>query len=127
MNTIASIPTKTKTLPLHEQMTVVQAEINAIDHKKYLGLHQTTIAKFKQHFGNCVFWYNQWDKNRDYSSCINAAMALGKLSTVFDLMVIAVHQTDGMKELLNSVNTIFVQCWDNIQKAAGRIVPFEGE
>lgn len=126
MNT-ATIPTKTKTLPLNEQMAIVRAEIDAIDHKAYVGTKGVIVGKFKQQFGTTMFWYNQWDKNRDYSSAVNASVALGKLSPLVDLLPLAVEQSEEMDELLKAVDHISSQCWSNIQKATGRIVPFEGE
>lgn len=123
--TVAAIPTKTKTLPLNEQMAIVRAEVDAIDHKTYEGTKGVIVGKIKQQFGTTIFWYNQWDKNRDYSSAVNASLALGKLSPLVDLMPFVFENNQETDELMKAIHSIFTQCWDNIQKAAGRIVPFE--
>jgi hypothetical protein len=123
--TVAAIPTKTKDLPLNEQMAIVRDEINALDHKAYEGIKGVVVGKIKQQFGTTMFWYNQWDKNRDYSGAVNASLALGKLSSLTDLLAFAIESSQEADELLKAIDFIFTQCWRNIQQAAGRIVPFE--
>lgn len=110
---------------LEDQIVALRAEIDALDHKNFVGLNGVIIGKLKQQFGTTVFWYSQWNRNRDYSSVSNASMALGKLATLIDIVPFAVHNDAKMEPLVQSINHVFTQCWDNIQKASGRIVPFE--
>lgn len=44
--------------------------------------HRTVFAVWRQHLCSVVLWYKQYSRNKDRGSAINAAMALGKLSSV---------------------------------------------
>lgn len=86
------------------------------------------IGKFRQAVGNLILWYGQWEKNRDYSSAINASMALGKLSSMNDLMPqeeAGSFNTSDCDKVAKAVDKLCTECWDRIQAATGRIVPFE--
>ena len=92
------------------------------------GLEGKTIGKFRQCLGNLILWYGQWEKNRDYSSAINASMALGKLSSMNDLMPqeeAGSFNTSDCDKVAKAVDKLCTECWDRIQAATGRIVPFE--
>lgn len=117
--------TKFEKLPLLEQIAILRAEIDTFNHNDYPDMKGVVVNKMKQTFGNFIFWYRQWDKNRDYSSVINVSMALGKLNSVFDLWCLAVDRNDVTIELTNNVNLVCGQCWENIRAATGRITPFE--
>ena len=85
------------------------------------------IGKFRQAVGNLILWYGQWEKNKDYSSAINASMALGKLSTAAE--VLQYYKSEGSNTTYDAINDtitdICSECWNRIGAAAGRIVPFE--
>lgn len=117
--------TKFEKLPLLEQLAILRAEFDAFNHNDYPEMKGIVIGKMKQTYGTFIFWYTQWDKNRDYSSAINVSLALGKLSSIFDLWCIAVERNDVTIGLASNFNFVAGQCWENIRKAAGRIVPFE--
>jgi hypothetical protein len=124
MNTIA--PLVKKDLPLHEQLSMLRTEINALDPRDYIDANREIVSRFRQNFANAVFCYNEWDKNRDYSSVIHASMALGKLLDTNEMMAfISGHRSEGMNKLREEVNRLGSVCWDNIRAATGRIVPFE--
>ena len=91
------------------------------------GLEGKTIGKFRQALGNLILWYGQWEQNRDYSSAINASMALGKLSTAADFL--QQYKSEGSNTtydaIIDTVTDICSECWERIGAAGGRIVPFE--
>lgn len=125
MNTIN--PRIKKDLPLYEQLEQLKTEVAVFDPRDYChDGNREIVSRFKQNYANMVFCYNNWDKNRDYSSVIHASMALGKLLDVNEMMAsIQGHRTDEMKRLRDEVNRLGSLCWDNIRAAAGRITPFE--
>ena len=92
------------------------------------GFLWTLLGKYRQAIGNVILWYGQWEKNRDYSSAINASMALGKLSSMNDLMPqeeAGSFNTSDCDKVAKAVDKLCTECWDRIQAATGRIVPFE--
>lgn len=92
------------------------------------GFLWTLLGKYRQALGNVILWYGQWEKNRDYSSAINASMALGKLSSVNDLMPreeVSSPNTSDCDKVVRAVDKACTECWDRIGAAAGRIIPFE--
>lgn len=117
--------TRQKVLPLKERMTAVRDELKALDANAFEGLKRIVVGEMRQTLGNCIFWYNQWDKNRDYSSVINASMALGKMGSAFNMFCNAVENTPAMNDMAEELNEISNQCWENIRNGVGRIVPFE--
>lgn len=124
MNTIN--PRVNKDLPLHEQLATLRTEINALDPRDYIDANREIVSRFKQNYASTVFCYNEWDKNRDYSSVIHVSMALGKLLDVNEMMAfISGHRGEEMNRLRDEVNRLGSLCWDNIRAATGRIVPFE--
>jgi hypothetical protein len=114
----------TEAVSLNEQILNLRAQIDALDRSQFIGLDSVIIGKLKQQFGSTVFWYAQWDKNRDFSSVVGASLALGKLATLIDVLPCVVHKDTDLVMLVDSINQAFTQCWENIQKASGRIVPF---
>ena len=94
------------------------------------GFLWTLLGKYRQALGNVILWYGQWEKNRDYSSAINASMALGKLSSLNDLMPreeVGSHNTTDCDKVAKALDKLCTECWERIGQAAGRIVPFEKE
>lgn len=92
------------------------------------GVLWTLLGKYRQAIGNVILWYGQWEKNRDYSSAINASMALGKLSSLNALMPreeVGSPNTTDCDKVAKALDKLCGECWDRIQAAAGRIVPFE--
>jgi hypothetical protein len=124
MNTIN--PRVNKSLPLHEQLATLRSEINALDPRDYIEANREIVGRFKQSYVSTVFCYNEWDKNRDYSSVIHVSMALGKLLDINETMAfISGNRNKEMNHLRDEVNRLASLCWDNIRAATGRIVPFE--
>jgi len=124
MNTSATL-IKAKDILLIEQMGVLRSEFDALAIDEFIGLNRVVIGKIKQQFSSTMFWYQQWAKNRDYSSVTNAAMAMGKLSSLIEIFPCAVENNSEMAALFDSVNAVFSQCWESIEKASGRIIPTE--
>lgn len=121
----ANTNTKFEKLPLLEQIVILRTEIDAFNHTDYPDLKGVVIGKMKQTFSNFIFWYKQWDKNRDYSSVVNASLALGKVNSVFDMWCVAVENNAENNELASNINFVCSKCWENICAATGRITPFE--
>lgn len=120
------IANKTKEIPLPEKLSTLRTEINALDPREFTGMARDLVSRFRQNYSSCVFCYNEWDKNRDYSSVIHASLALGKLLDVNELMAaICDLSTRDLNRLRDSVNQLGSACWDNIRAGAGRITPFE--
>lgn len=127
-NTVAVVPSKFDTLPISEQMAILREEVRAIaiSVKEWPEEHRQTMGRFCQQFNSTFFYYDQWSKNRDYSSVINASMALGKLMIVVELTLdITGERADEVKVLRDKVNVVGSHCWEEIRGATGRIVPFE--
>ncbi len=112
-----------------ERIRAFQAELDDLlpSANAVAGLEGKTIGKFRQCLGNLILWYGQWEQNRDYSSAINASMALGKLSTATDFL--QQYRSEGsnvkLDAIVDTVTDICSDCWQRIGAAAGRIVPFE--
>jgi hypothetical protein len=86
------------------------------------GVERHIVGYFKQALGNLILWYGQWVENKDYSSAINASMALGKLSSATETL----RQLGGenINIVADSITDISTECWCQISLASGRIVPF---
>lgn len=115
--------------PVLQRLTEFRDELNDLlpPPNSVTGPEGRVIGKFRQAVGNVIHWYGQWEKNRDYSSAINASMALGKLSTAAE--VLQYYKSEGSNTTYDAINDtitdICSECWDRIGAAAGRIVPFE--
>lgn len=71
--------------------------------------HRKVYAVWRQHLASVVLWYTQYSKNKDRSSSVNAAMALGKLSSV-------PKPTDFISELqLDELSLMCEDLWDALQ------------
>lgn len=115
-----------KDIPLYERLSQLKPEIAALDPKDYLGPGRAVVERFRQNFSNTIFCYDNWDKNRDYSSVIHASMALGKLIDSNEMLAsMSDFRTEEMNTLRDTVTHLAVECWENIRAATGRIVPFE--
>jgi hypothetical protein len=124
MSTNTDNASQIQEISLVDHMIALRADVEDIDWRQYEALNRDVIGKFKQQYGAVISWYGQWEKNRDYSSIVNASLALGKLSMAFDLFCKAVEETPEVTALTDSIDRIFAQCWGNIQAAAGRITPY---
>lgn len=112
------------------QLTALRDEAQGLfpEVTREYGVLWTLLGKYRQAIGNVILWYGQWEKNRDYSSAINASMALGKLSSMNDLMPqeeAGSFNTSDCDKVAKAVDKLCTECWDRIQAATGRIVPFE--
>ncbi len=77
-------------------------------------------ASWRQAFGSSVMWFGNFARYKDYSSSVNAAMALGKFDGMAIQPTTLVSQAI-QEEILTTGNLM----WEAIQANAGRLVPFE--
>lgn len=75
------------------------------------------FAVWRQHLGSVLTWYKQFAKNKDYSSAINAAMALGKMASVPKPAVV-VSEAD-----LLGFDNLCEHMWNELRKTTMR--PYE--
>lgn len=64
-------------------------------------------------------WIGNWKKHKDYSSVVNAAMALGKLSSIHRLMM---DCPDVDKELLDAHQLEMQGIWNELQMTSFQLV-----
>lgn len=98
-----------------------------ISNARSSGIEKELIGRYKQAYTTFIFWYAQWDKNRDYSSAINVSMALGKLSAAVDAFALTAYAKDSPAAIqaIDATNKLAGRAWEEIRAATGRIVPFE--
>lgn len=87
------------------------------------------MMAFAQSSANLVFWYTNWYTNRDYSSVINLAIALGRNGMATSLLNdFADHAKDAdLKKRAEKASAIGQVYWEDLQSSGGRIVPFNKE
>lgn len=115
-------------LPLIEQLSTFRTEtIGTLSSKPSLGLGKAVTDGYKQALVNLVFWYGQWDKNRDYSSVVNASMALGRWGMASSLLyqIPGYDKDPEMLVIYNGSEKLGTAMWEEIRKATGRITPFD--
>lgn len=79
--------------------------------------HRVKFAVWRQHLGNVLTWFKQFAKNKDYSSAINAAMALGKMASV------PKPEATVPEAQLLAFNNLCEHMWEELRKTTMR--PYE--
>lgn len=82
MELFNNVTEQSSTSELYAALKAGFDEVSTIDHNSIeAGPLREGFCNWRQKLGGVVTWYNVFTKHKDYSSGINAAMALGKFGT----------------------------------------------
>lgn len=104
---------------IYERLRLLNEDFQAIPIQEVAEEHRTAFAHWRQTFGSTVLWFGNFSHYKDYSSSVNAAMALGKFGVTLYPSTELINQ-----ETQDEIAATGAAMWDCIQANAGRIVPF---
>lgn len=101
------------------------ANVHDAVNSPYETLKAPALGVYRTSYYNLLFWYKNWQKNKDYSSSINLALSLGKCSMAVEGLKSLVEEEENIHPIIASCTKFCDKVWEELQRAGGRIVPFE--